>query len=612
VAEDLAAGREGRPDDPQDTDDDPKGQAEAAARALAAQAATDADTETFARWGQGRALDDPAQDWRALTAASADMDTVATADGVYHYVSPASGRLFGRDPIGIVGHHQDEFAHPDDLPVLRSGWASTLAVGIATVAYRFRHADGTYRWTETTSRRVEAGGTTLVVSTVRDISERQQFGLLLQRQARTDPLTGVANRIVLMDRLRQALRRQDRGKGVLAVLFLDLDRFKVINDSLGHQVGDRVLQSLAERLLRFLRSSDTLARLGGDEFVIVAEDVADEQAAAELGHRISEAGREPFRVGVEEFICTVSVGITTTADSRHSPEGLLQEADLALYRAKDRGRDRSEVFDEDLRTTAVGRLGTERMLRRAIDEQRLRVHYQPIIDLRSGHIVSAEALVRIFDPERGMLLPDSFREVADETGLLVTIDEWVLSSAVEQASAWHARFGETDFSGVSVNITARHLADARFPRGVIGALDARGVPRDRLKVEVTERVLIEASNSAMTGLRALRDAGVEVGLDDFGTGFSSLAYLRQFPLDFVKIDKSFVHGLAVNGGEDAIVAAIVGLSHALGLAVIAEGVETQSHLDSLKSLGCDCAQGYLFARPGEPSAIDELIMAGRA
>ena len=582
----------------------------AAAAHVATAHATNADAEALAHGGEGGFQDDPARDWLVLTAASADMDTVATADGLYRYVSPASQRLFGWDPFEVQGHHRDEYIHPDDLPVLRAHRASIPASGVFTMAFRFRCADGSYRWTETTSRRVEAGGTSFVVETVRDISERQKGALLLQRQALTDPLTGVANRIVLMDRLHQALRRRDRRKGVLAVLLLDLDRFKVINDSLGHHIGDRVLRAMAERLLRFLRGSDTLARLGGDEFVILAEDVVNEQAAVELGRRITQAGREPFRVGDEEFVCTVSVGIVTTAHSQHSPERLLQEADLALYRAKDRGRDRAEVFDEALRTTMVGRLGTERMLRRAIAEQRLRVHYQPIIDLRNGHTVGAEALVRIFDPELGLLLPDSFLEVAEETGLLVALDEWVLAATVQQATAWHARFGETDFTGVSVNISARHLADAKFARGVIDTLDARGLPRDHLQVEVTEQVLMETSHSAMTGLRALRDAGVKVGLDDFGTGFSSLAYLRQFPLDFVKIDKSFVHGLAVTGREDAVVAAIVTLSHALGLVVIAEGVETQSQLDAVKSLGCDRVQGFLLARPGEPGAVDERIRAG--
>ena len=538
------------------------------------------------------------------------MSTVATADGVYVYVSGASKRLFGWDPEELQGHRGDEFLHPDDLTSEHAAAASTRPGETSTTTHRFRCADGTYRWTEATSRRVESWGAEFVVSTVREITERQKAEARLQRLALTDPLTGLANRAVLMDRLREALRRQARGKGVLAVMFLDLDRFKVINDSLGHRVGDAVLQAAAGRLSRFVRGSDTLARLGGDEFVIVAEDVEDEAAALELGDRMSEAGREPFRVGEEEFVCTWSVGVATTADATHSPQGLLQEADLALYRAKDRGRDRTEVFDEELRTTAVGRLSTERMLRHAIDEGRMQVDYQPIVDLNSGRVVSAEALVRIHDPDLGLLNPATFLEVAEETGLLVTMDEWVMNDAIEQATAWHARFGETDFAGVGINVTTRRLADAGFAKEVVDALDAHDLPRDHLQVEITERVLMEASNSAMTGLRGLREAGIPVGLDDFGTGFSSLAYLRQFPLDFVKIDGSFIHGLTLAGGEDAIVAAIVGLSHALGLFTVAEGVESQRQRDSLRALGCDRAQGFLYARAGSPDEVDDLIIAG--
>ena len=305
--------------------------------------------------------------------------------------------------------------------------ASASADGFFTMTYRFLCGDGSFRWIEATYHRVDAGGESFVVGSVRDVAERKEADVILQHRASTDPLTGVANRTVLMDRLQHALHRLSRSSGILAVLFLDLDRFKVINDSLGHQIGDGVLMSMAERLQQFIRPADTLARLGGDEFVIVAEDLTDEHEAVVLGDRIASAGRKPFRIGAEEFVCTVSVGIATTADTHHVPERLLQEADLALYRAKDRGRDRAEVFDEDLRTTAVGRLGTERMLRRAIDEERLRVQYQPIIDLRSGRVVSVEALVRVLDPQLGLLEPDSFLEVAEETGLLATMDEWVFA-----------------------------------------------------------------------------------------------------------------------------------------------------------------------------------------
>ena len=255
---------------------------------------------------------------------------------------------------------------------------------MTTATWRFLCRDGSYRWSEATSRRVTADGQELVVSTVRDIEQRRRSEETLERRAFTDPLTGVANRTVLMDRLHQALRRLSRGAGLLVVLYLDLDRFKVINDSLGHRVGDTVLSKMAERLTHHLRPADTLARLGGDEFVILAEGVESEDAAMELGRRVVEAGREPFQFGEEEYICTLSVGIAWASDSERSADDLLQEADLALYRAKDGGRNRVHVFDEELRTRAVGRMGTERMLLRALDEERIVVEYQPILDLRTG------------------------------------------------------------------------------------------------------------------------------------------------------------------------------------------------------------------------------------
>jgi diguanylate cyclase (GGDEF)-like protein/PAS domain S-box-containing protein len=541
------------------------------------------------------------------------MIVITTAEGVYRYVSAASKRLFGWEPSELEGQPQDHLVHPDDLSVVQTIHRLALTNdSVHTTTFRFRHADRSDRWAEATFRRVIDDGDPCVVASIRDISERQKIEVGLRHQALTDQLTGLANRTVLMDRLRHALLREERSDGVLAVLFLDLDRFKVINDSLGHPVGDAVLREMAGRLAHLIRTSDTLARWGGDEFVIVAEDLVDAEDAAELGRRLTNAGRKPFQVGEEEFVCTLSVGVAVATNSQRSGESLLQEADLALYKAKDRGRDRVEMFDEDLRTKAMGRLGTERMLRRALDEQRIRVHYQPIVDLRTGRTVSAEALVRISDPGGGMIYPAAFLDVAEETGLLVQIDEMVFFDAVRCAAAWHSRFGDSDFSSVAVNVTARHLADVSFTEGVIAALDREGLPRSYLQVEVTERVLMEASNSALTGLTALRKAGIQVGLDDFGTGYSSLAYLRNFPLDFVKIDRSFIDGLASTKGGDAIVSAVVGLSHALGLVVVAEGVETQAQLDFLNALGCDRAQGYLFARPGEAAAVDKLIMAGRS
>jgi diguanylate cyclase (GGDEF)-like protein/PAS domain S-box-containing protein len=549
-------------------------------------------------------------DYRYLIADSADVNIVASPDGVYRYVSSACLRLFGWEPGELEGHREDEFIHPHDLPSFQVARARLTGSKVVSASYRFLCRNGTSRWTETTSRLVEDQGMAMVVSAMRDITERQAHTTSLEQKAFTDPLTGVANRMVLMDRLHQGLRRLGRGGGLLAVLYLDLDRFKVVNDSLGHRVGDAVLVQMAERLVHHLRPADTLARMGGDEFVIVAEGLPDEARAVELGRRIIEAGRKPFRLNGEDFVCTVSVGVACTADSERSADDLLGEADLALYRAKDQGRDRSEVFDEELRTTAVTRLATERMLRRALDDKQLVVEYQPIIDIQTGCPVGAEALVRINDPDReGLLQPESFLEAAEETGLLISMDEQVLADAVKQASAWHSRLAGTEFAEVAINVTARHLADAGFQRAVIELLDEYRVAHDRLQIEVTERVLLEASNSAMTGLRALRASGVQVGLDDFGTGYSSLAYLREFPLDFVKIDKSFIGELEGDGGERDIVAAIIGLSHALNLIVVAEGVETEGQLRILENLQCDRAQGFLFARSLAPGDVDELVLA---
>ena len=546
-------------------------------------------------------------DYLSVIAGSADVNTVASPDGIYRYVSAACLRLFGWDPADLEGHDQADFIHPDDIPSWQAGQQQLTAGAVTTNTFRFRRRDGSYLWTEATSRLVKADGHELVVSTLRDIDQRRRSDVTLLRRALTDPLTGVANRTVLMDRLQQALRRLSREDGVLAVFYLDLDRFKVINDSLGHRIGDIVLSKMAQRLKRHLRPADTLARLGGDEFVVLAEGVESEQAVIELGHRLVEAGREPFQFGDEAYVCTLSVGIAWATDSGRGADDLLQEADLALYRAKDEGRNRVDVFDEELRIRAVGRMGIERMLLRALEDDRLVVEYQPILDLRTNRLTGAEALIRILDPEQGLLQPDSFLDVAEETGLLIAIDEQVMSDAIQRADDWEARFSGADLGEVGINITAHHLADARFPDAVVHQLDAHGVPHSRLQIEVTEQVLMEASNSAITGLRKLRDEGINVGLDDFGTGYSSLGYLRQFPLDFVKIDQSFIHDLVRTQGDRAIVAATIGLCHALGLVVVAEGVETEGQLEVLAALDCDRIQGFLLAPPGEPAAVAELV-----
>lgn len=549
-------------------------------------------------------------DYASFAVAGADVNIVATIDGVFRYVAPRCKRVFGWEPAALEGRSEDKFVHPDDLRAVHANRARLATGGVGTASYRFRCSDDTFRWVEAASHRVETNNSTVVVLCLRDITERQSREAMLERRAVTDPLTGVANRTVLMDRLNQGLRRLRRSGGVLGVLYIDLDRFKIINDSLGHHVGDHILLQMADRLNRSLRPADTIARLGGDEFVIVADAAANEQAVWDLAERVVINGREPFRIGKEAYECTVSVGVACTSDSERSADDMLRDADLALYRAKDRGRDRADLFDESLHSRALRRLTTERLVRRAISENRVIVEYQPIVDLAKWKYVGVEALVRIDDPDEGLLPPAVFLEATEQTGLLSEIDELVLCDAVANIAAWNGHHGSNAPPNVAINVTARHLTDISFPQSITDRCIAACISPADLSIEVTERVLIEASRSALTVLRALRLAGVRVGLDDFGTGYSSLSYLRQFPLDFIKIDRSFIADLERGESERAIVVAIIRLAHALKLDVVAEGVETGTQLRALQDMECDYVQGFLFSPSLASKSVNATIAAG--
>jgi diguanylate cyclase (GGDEF)-like protein len=426
-------------------------------------------------------------------------------------------------------------------------------------------------------------------------------------QVSFDALTGVANRRVLMDRLGQGLRRMRRGDRAMAVLCIDLDGFELVNGSFGPCAADAVFAEVAARLVRLVRPADTVARLGADKLVIVAEGLADVNAAAGLAQRVTMGGRQPLRVGSVDLACRLNVGVVCATSSQRNADALLGDAAMALYRAREGGRGRAETVGPGPPARAGG-LVTERRLRRALDGQGVVVQYQPIVDLRSGRPVAAEALLRLWDVDDGLLLPEAFLEVAEDAGLLAQMDEQVLVDAVKQVEVWQGLSAGAELA-VAVNLTASHLADAGFDRAIIDRLDAHAVAHHHLQVELTERVPLEASRGAIRGLRALRDAGVKVGLDDFGAGYSSFAYLRRFPLDFVKIDASLVEEVDRGTAEVATVAAIVTLAHAHGLSVVAEGVETERQLEVLQELGCDHAQGFLFAEPAGPHAIYNLVNA---
>ncbi len=430
----------------------------------------------------------------------------------------------------------------------------------------------------------------------------------IRHRAIHDSLTELPNKVLFMDRLQHALDAGPRSGERLAVMFLDLDQFKVINDSLGHDTGDQVLLGVADRLRGALRQGDTAARLGGDEFAVLCEHVGSADDGVVLAERIQAAASGFSVINGVELGVTASVGVVIVEpDAGVSAETLLQAADTAMYRAKDRGRDRIEVFDDQLRNRAYARLETETTLRRAMEEGRLRVFYQPILSGVTGRVVEMEALLRIETPNGTLLGPADFIEVAEQSGLIATIGVQVLEEACRQAAAWRRRYPDRDPIRVAVNMSARQLSRIPIADTVKAALSAAGCSPDMLGLELTETVLMEAGEHVRDELEMLRKVGVTVGLDDFGTGYSSLAYLKRFPVDFLKIDRCFVAGLGHDPEDEAIVDAIISLGRSLGLSTVAEGVETVEQLTKLRGLGCDRMQGYLFARPQRAADLDALI-----
>ena len=434
--------------------------------------------------------------------------------------------------------------------------------------------------------------------------ERTQFEDQLAHHAHHDPLTGLPNRTLFSELLEHSLRRAQRSGTGVAVLFLDLDRFKIVNDSLGHDAGDELLEALGARFAAVLRPGDVVARFGGDEFTVLCEDlepgVADRQAIG-VAERLIDALREPFHVGGEEHFVSASVGIAISLDGTDRPEALLRDADAAMYRAKENGKGRCEVFDEQMRERARLRHETENALHRAVARNEFRVFFQPMISLRDGTCVGVEALARWQHPERGLLTPVDFLEAAEETGLVVAIGAQVLEEACVRAVEWRRTTPDPERFHLAVNLSGRQLVHADLADLVNGVLDRVGLPPDALVVEITETVLMEDMDAGIAAVKALKAVGVRVSIDNFGTGYSALGYLRQFPVDGVKIDRAFVERLGSDPEGAAIVAAVVSLGHALGVSVTGEGVETAAQLAILRDLGVDAAQGYLFAPP-QPAA----------
>jgi diguanylate cyclase len=441
------------------------------------------------------------------------------------------------------------------------------------------------------------GGFILAASVANLISWRASEQLV------RDPLTRLATRVVLLDRLRCALEDPGRDEELVAAVFFDLDRFKLVNDSLGHDAGDRLLVLVAERLRESVREDDAAFRFGGDEFIVLCTGLPDAGAALAIADRIAAALRHPYILNGRSFVVTVSVGIAVSRPGECTAEDLLRDADAAMYRAKELGKDRCELFDAALRARAVERLGLEAGLRRALDHDELEVHYQPEVSLATGRVEAVEALVRWRHPERGIVPPGEFIGVAEDTGLVVPIGAAVLRTACRQAAAWR-RDGPLT---LRVNISARQLADPALPDAIAIVLAETGTRPGDLCLEITESGLMTDMETNAAALARIRALGVRVALDDFGTGYSSLNYLLRFEVDVLKIDRSFVQRLGGRPADDAIVEAIVMMAHAIGLRVTAEGVETPAQLARVRELGCEAVQGFLFARPGPPAAIEPLL-----
>jgi diguanylate cyclase (GGDEF)-like protein/PAS domain S-box-containing protein len=450
-------------------------------------------------------------------------------------------------------------------------------------------------------------------SITRDLSERRVLEEQLAQAGRYDPLTGLPNRTVLVQALGEAMDDALTRDAQAAVLLLDLDHFKLVNDSFGHDAGDLVLRLVTQRLQTLIGPGDLLARLAGDVFCILIKDVRHSAAALAEAERITEAMTDPIHLDGDEVFLSFSIGIALsgTDEALATPETVLRDADVAQHRAKEKGRARAELFSEDFRAHAVNRLRTANDLHRALDEAEFRVVYQPEIDLRTGQITAVEALVRWHHPERGLVPPAEFIPLAEQTGLIAGIGEWVLDSALAQAAQWKAARYDDAPLAVWVNISARQLGDPALVDLVADGLRRHGVEPSQLGLEITESALLEDAEGAVTALSSLRELGVRLAVDDFGTGYSSLSYLKRLPVDAVKIDRSFIDGLAVDGDDSAIVAAVAGMARALRLTTIAEGVESLDQLHALRRLGCDLAQGFFFTTPQPPAHITRLLESDR-
>jgi diguanylate cyclase (GGDEF)-like protein/PAS domain S-box-containing protein len=545
----------------------------------------------------------------ALVQHATDVVSVVGADGRLAYVTPSAGRLLGRGADDLTGERLDELVHPDERADVRRFLGSLAAGSSGSIRFRLRHGDGTWRDTETLATNLHdeetVGG---VVLNTRDVSERAALERRLEHQAFHDALTGLPNRALFQDRVAHALTRHRRHGSQFAVIFLDLDDFKTVNDSLGHAAGDTVLRAVAERLAGAARATDSAARLGGDEFALLLEGFGDELEVLVVADRIIAAVGRPIRVAGHELQTTPSLGIAFSGGEATSAEDLLRDADAAMYLAKERGKGRHAVFEPGMHASAVERLERKAELQRAVRDGDFSLVYQPIVDLATGEIAGVEALARWEHATRGAVSPAEFIPLAEQTGLIVDLGRALLHEACREAARLQALVPGGRPLVMSVNLSARQLQSERLVGDVRAALEESGLPPGCLVLELTESALIHDVDLAVARLAALRALGVSVALDDFGSGYSSLTYIRRLPVDVLKIDRSFIQEIAHGSAQtQALTASILDLAGILALRTVAEGIEDEGQLDRLRQLGCTYGQGYHLHKPLHPADLEALV-----
>lgn len=518
---------------------------------------------------------------------------------------------YAEEEIGMALAEWIDRVHPDDRERLEARLAAhhRRLISHFEHEYRIRHKDGSYRWMLCRGLAVwnESGRAMRMAGSQTDVTDRRKFEQQLVHDALHDDLTGLPNRALFVDRLSHALSRMRRNPTYhFAVLFLDLDRFKMINDGLGHAVGDQLLIAIARRLEVCLRPGDTAARLGGDEFTILLDDVHDEKIVREIAERAQQALSAPIQLGDQEVFTTASIGILLSSVDYESATDMIRDADTAMYRAKLAGKACSVLFDPAMHVQIMSHLHLEADLRWAIEREELRIHYQPIVALETGQIAGVEALVRWQHPQRGLLLPAEFLDVAEESGLIVPLSWWVLRQACHQVHTWQQHIPGAASLWVSVNLSAKQLAQSNVVACICDILEATGLAPRSLKLEITEHTLVEHGEITTRVANKIREIGIQLCIDDFGTGYSSLSYLHQLPVDVLKIDRSFISQMGQGGDRNEIVRTILGLARTLGMQAVAEGTETVQQADELRRLACDFSQGWLFSKA--ISALDLEVM----